>query len=121
MPANVITPLAVPENSRDRVLINVHGGGFNSDSGSLTETIPVANLTRTKVIAVLYRLAPEHPFPAAVEDTVAVYKELLKTYTQQNIGLYRTSAGAILTAEVAVKLRKLDLLLPAALGIFSGD
>ena len=89
------------------MLICVHGGGFNSDSGSLTESIPIANLTQTKVVSVLYRLAPEHPFPADVEDTVAVYKELLKTYKPQNIALYGTSAGAILTAETTVKLRQL--------------
>lgn len=116
----IITPLSTPADKRDRVLINVHGGGFNSDSGSLTETIPIANLTQTKVVAVLYRLAPEHPFPAAVDDTVAAYKELLKTHKPQNIALYGTSAGAILTGEVAVKLKQLGLPLPAALGIFSG-
>ena len=84
-------------------------GGFNADSGSLNELIPMANLTRTKVISVLYRLAPEHPFPAAVDDTVAVYRELLKTYKPQNLVLYGTSAGAILTAEVAVKFKQLGL------------
>ena len=120
VPVRVITPLAMPADRKDRVLINVHGGGFNSDSGSLTETVPIANLTKTKVIAVLYRLAPEHPFPAAVDDTVAVYKELLKTYQPKNIGLYGTSAGAILTPEVAVKLRQLGLPLPGAMGVFSG-
>jgi epsilon-lactone hydrolase len=72
------------------------------------------------VVAVLYRLAPEHPFPAAVDDTVAVYKELLKTYKPGRIVLYGTSAGAILTAEVAARLKQLGLPLPAALGIFSG-
>jgi acetyl esterase/lipase len=87
----------------------------------LIETTPIANLTQTKVVAVLYRLAPDHPFPAAVDDTVAVYKEMLKTYKPQNIGLYGTSAGAILTAEVAARLRQLGLPLPAALGIFSGS
>lgn len=117
----VITPLTIPDEKRDRVLINLHGGGFNSDSGSLSETIPLANLTQTKVIAVLYRLAPEHPYPAAVDDAVAVYKELLKTYKPQKIALYGTSAGAILTGEVGVKLRQLGLPLPAALGIFSGS
>jgi len=120
VPAKIITPVTLPEANRNRVLINVHGGGFNSDSGSLTETVPIANLTQTKVVAVLYRLAPEHPFPAAVDDAVAVYKEILKTYPPQNIGLYGTSAGAILTAEVAVRLRQLGLPLPAALGVFSG-
>jgi epsilon-lactone hydrolase len=121
VPTKVITPLTLPESKRNRVLINVHGGGFNADSGSLTETIPIANLAQTKVVAVLYRLAPEHPFPAAVDDTVAVYKELSKTYEPRNIALYGTSAGAILTAEVAVKLRRLGLPLPGALGIFSGN
>lgn len=120
VPVRIITPLKTPEANRDRVMLNVHGGGFVVDSGSLTETIPIANLTQTKVIAVLYRLAPEHPFPAAVDDTVAVYKELLKKYPASHIGLYGTSAGAILTAEVAVRLKQLGLPLPAALGVFSG-
>src|SRR5579883_3153824 len=120
VPVRIVTPPVIGNGKNARVLLNVHGGGFNSDSGSLTETIPIANLTQTKVIAVLYRLAPEHPFPAAVEDTVAVYKELLQTYQPQNIALYGTSAGAILTAETAVKLKQLAPPLPAALGIFSG-
>ncbi len=120
VPARIVTPPDIPADRRDRVLINVHGGGFNSDSGSLTETIPVANLSKTKVVAVLYRLAPEHPFPAAVDDAIAVYKEMLKSYQPRNIGLYGTSAGAVLTGEIAVRLRQLNLPLPGALGIFSG-
>jgi monoterpene epsilon-lactone hydrolase len=120
VPVRVVTPLSITPEKRDRVLINLHGGGFNSDSGSLSETIPIANLTGTTVIAVLYRLAPEHPFPAGVDDVVVVYKELLKTYQPNHMGIYGTSAGAILTAEVTVKLKQLKLPLPAATGIFSG-
>lgn len=120
VPVRIVTPLRMPKNRRDRVLMNLHGGGFNSDSGSLVETIPIANLTRTKVVAVLYRLAPEHPFPAAVEDAVAVYRELLKSYKPANIAIYGSSAGAILTAETAVALKKQGLPMPGALGIFSG-
>jgi acetyl esterase/lipase len=120
VPVKIVTPLTIPANKQDRVLINLHGGGFTADWGSMIETIPVANLTQTKVVAVLYSLAPEHPFPAAVNEAVAVYKELLKTYRPQNIGIYGTSAGAILTAEVASAIRKEGLPLPAALGIFSG-
>jgi len=116
----MITPMSVPEGKKNRVLINLHGGGFNSDSGSLTETIPVAFMTQTKVVAVLYRLAPENPFPAAVDDAVAVYKDVLKTHKPSEIVIYGTSAGAILTGEVAVKLKQLGLPEPAALGIFSG-
>ncbi len=120
VPTREIMPLTVAADKRDRVLINVHGGGFTGDWGSLSETIPIASLTGTKVVAVLYRLSPENKFPAAVEDTVAVYRELLKTYKPQNIGLYGTSAGAILTAEVTAKLKQQGLPLPAVLGIFSG-
>jgi monoterpene epsilon-lactone hydrolase len=118
VPVRVVTPLS--GEKRGRVLINLHGGGFNSDSGSLTETIPMANLTGTKVIAVLYRLAPEHPFPAGLDDAIAVYKEVLKTYKPKNIGIYGTSAGAILTAEVTAKIKQLGLPMPGATGVFSG-
>jgi epsilon-lactone hydrolase len=118
VPVRIVTPLAGMDP--DRVLLNIHGGGFNSDSGSLTESIPIANLTRMKVVAVLYRLAPEHPFPAGLDDCVAVYKELLKSYRSAHIAIYGTSAGAILTAEMAADLRKLGLPEPGALGVFSG-
>ncbi|MDE3178723.1 MAG: alpha/beta hydrolase fold domain-containing protein [Acidobacteriota bacterium] len=116
---DVITPLKMPSKP-DCVLINVHGGGFVTDSGSLVEGVPIAFLTRIPVISVYYRLAPEHPFPAAVDDTVAVYREVLKTHKPQNVGLFGTSAGAILTAEVASALRRDGMPLPGALGVFSG-
>jgi monoterpene epsilon-lactone hydrolase len=116
---DIITPLSMPAANRTRVLINLHGGGFNSDSGSLIEGVPIANLAKIKVVSVYYRLAPENPFPAAVDDVVAVYKDLLKAYKPRSIGIFGTSAGAILTAEVTVKLKQLGLPLPGALGIFS--
>lgn len=120
VPVRIVTPEEISPANRDKVLLNLHGGGFNSDSGSFTESIPIANYAGIKVVAALYRLAPEHPFPAAVDDAVAVYKELLKTYRPEHIVIYGTSAGATLTSEVAVRLKRLQLPMPAALGIFSG-
>ena len=117
---DVITPLPAAGARRDQVLINVHGGGFVTDSGSLVEGIPIAHLARTTVVSVYYRLSPEHPYPAAVDDTVSVYRDLLKTHKAANMGLFGTSAGAILTAEVASALKQRSLSLPAALGVFSG-
>jgi epsilon-lactone hydrolase len=116
---DIINPLEMPEAHRACVLINLHGGGFNSDSGSLIEGVPIANLAKMQVVSVYYRLAPENPFPAAVDDVVAVYNELLKDHKPQNIGIFGTSAGGILTAEVAVKLKQSGIPLPGALGLFS--
>lgn len=120
VPVRNVVPADLPDANKDKVLLCLHGGGFNSDSGSYTESIPMAGMTKIRVVAVLYRLAPEFPFPAAVDDSIAVYKELLKTYKPDHIVIYGTSAGAILTGEVAVKIKQLGLPMPAALGIFSG-
>lgn len=120
VPVHIVTPLQIPQANRDKVLINLHGGGFNADSGSYIESIPIAVYSRMKVVSVMYRLAPEHPFPAAIDDAIAVYRELMKTYKPGHIAIYGTSAGAIITGEVAVKLKQLGLPLPGALGVFSG-
>src|ERR1700722_11537990 len=120
VPVRIVTPPEIPVANRNKVFVNLHGGGFNSDSGSYSESIPIASYAKVKVVAVLYRLAPENLFPAGVDDAIAVYKELLKTYKPSHIVIYGTSAGAITTGEVAVKLKKLGLPMPAALGIFSG-
>jgi monoterpene epsilon-lactone hydrolase len=119
VPVRIVTPAHVTAANRDKVLMNLHGGGFNADSGSYAESIPIAGYTGIRVVAVLYRLAPEHPFPASVDDAVAVYRELLKKYKPDHIVIYGTSAGATVTAETAVKLKQLSLPMPAALGIFS--
>jgi len=120
VPVRIVTPPEIPPDHRDMVFINLHGGSFNADSGSYSESIPIASYAKVKVVAVLYRLAPEHPFPAGVDDAVAVYKELLHTHKPSHIVIFGTSAGAIMTGEVAVKLKQLGLPMPSALGIFSG-
>jgi acetyl esterase/lipase len=118
--ATIFTPKHSVPGKHDRILISLHGGGFTSNSGSTIESIPIAALTGTRVIAVEYRLAPEFPFPAAVDDSVVVYKDALKTHSAKKIGIFGTSAGAVLGAQTAVQLRKLGLPLPAVLGFFSG-
>jgi acetyl esterase/lipase len=116
----IVLPKHPAHHKRDRALICLHGGGFTSDSGSTLEGTTIAALTGIKVIAVEYRLAPKHPFPAAVNDAVAVYKHALKEYAPKKIGVYGTSAGAVLSAQMAVESRRLGLPLPAVLGFFSG-
>lgn len=102
-----------------KLLINLHGGGFVMGSGSLVEAIPIAAETGCEVVAVDYRLAPEHPFPAAVNDIVAVYRDALKTHAAKDVILFGTSAGGFLTAMAIMRFKKEGLPLPAACGVFT--
>ena len=119
VPTRVITPKGKPFDRR-HILINVHGGGFSMcwESCSLLESIPISALGGYKVVSVNYRMGPEAKHPAAIEDTVAVYRELLKSYTPKQIGLFGCSAGGALTAEVAAWLPMHGMPQPAGIGIF---
>ncbi|RIV85502.1 steryl acetyl hydrolase [Aurantiacibacter xanthus] len=118
---DVVTPAEgiAPENA-DRLLINVHGGGFTTGgrSASLVESVPLAALMKIKVVSIDYRMAPEYQFPAASEDVVAVYRELLKSYDATKIGLYGCSAGGVLAAQSVAWFQAHELPAPAALGVF---
>lgn len=118
VPVKIVTRSGAP--ATDRLLINFHGGGFVVDSGSLTESIPIAGLTGISVATVYYRLAPEHPFPAAVDDALAVYRDALTRHAPSAIGIFGTSAGAILTLQLLARLKAEGLPMPAAAGLFSG-
>ena len=120
VPVRLITPLTANPSRQRFVLINVHGGAYEFDCCSLAESIPIANIMQTEVISVLYRLAPENPFPAGVDDVIRVYREVLKSHAPGEVAIYGTSSGAVITGEVAMKLKALGLPQPAALGIFSG-
>jgi acetyl esterase/lipase len=120
VPVALVTPARKSPHAAGRLLINVHSGAFIRGQGSIMEAIPIAHRTGLAVLAIDYRLAPEHPYPAAVDDTIAVYRELLKTHEPSHLALYGSSAGAVLTAQAAARARQLGLPLPAALGFFSG-
>lgn len=121
VPVRIVYPKGVTALGKGPVLLNLHGGGFQLDSGSLTETIPIAAMTGIPVVAVLYRLAPENPYPAALDDALAVYQALEKDRKASKIAVYGTSAGAVLGGELVAKLASLRRPMPAALGFFSGS
>ncbi|WP_169805568.1 alpha/beta hydrolase [Novosphingobium rosa] len=105
---------------RDKVLINVHGGGFVGcfhECGGV-ESIPVAARTGIKVISIDYREFPEARFPAASQDVASVYREILKRTPARKIGLYGCSAGGLLTAQSLAWFQSHGLPAPAAAGIF---
>ena len=103
-----------------RVLINLHGGAFlwGAGSGGLVESIPVASLSKIKVISVDYREGPEDTFPAATEDVEKVYRVLLQQHKAENIGIYGCSAGAALTAQSLAWFQDKGLPAPGAVGLF---
>jgi len=120
--AGVRCHLIKPESgpvATNRVLINLHGGGFVLGSGSLVEAIPIAHENGCAVIAIDYRLAPEHPFPAAIDDILSVYRVVLESHPAHEIGIFGTSAGGFLTAMTIMRLKKEGLPLPACCGIFT--
>jgi len=115
-----IMPAGADSKSAHRVLINLHGGAFvtGSGAGGQLESIPIASIGNTRVVSVDYRLAPENGFPAATEDVVAVYRELLGSYHGSSIGIYGCSSGGLLAAEVVAALHVQKLSAPGAVGIF---
>lgn len=121
VPVRIFTPRAPIQTRDDVVLLNLHGGGFTKDAGSVTENAPLAGLSGMKVVAARYRLAPEHPFPAAVDDAEAVYDALAAQTPPARIGVYGASAGAILSAQLMVRLHRDAKPMPGALGFFTGS
>lgn len=119
--AYIYTPRAgIAAANRSRVLINLHGGGFSGcwPACAELESMPVAALGKVRVISLDYREGPEYKFPAASEDVAAVYKELLKDHTPQNVGIYGCSAGGMLTAMSVAWFAEHNLPQPGAVGIF---
>ncbi len=104
-------------NAGDKIIMYLHGGGYAI--GSLTTHRPlVADISRAtgrKVLAVDYRLAPENPFPAAVDDAVTVYQWLLSEgHAAGDIIVAGDSAGGGLTIAMMLKLKALAVELPQA-------
>jgi len=121
IPTEIITPAdGISPANQQRVLINLHGGGFTVMArwGGEVESIPIAALGKIKIVSVDYRMAPEYQFPAASEDVAVVYKALLNDYKPENIGIYGCSAGGLLTAESVVWFQKHGLPAPGAVGMF---
>jgi epsilon-lactone hydrolase len=107
-----LTPVADP----GRVVLFLHGGAYIS-GGIATHRHLVAEIgrvTRARTLALDYRLAPEHPFPAALEDALTAYGFLLSQgYMPGNIALAGESAGGGLALAILISLRQMGLPLPA--------
>lgn len=111
-----------PTDAGPGVILYLHGGGYvvGSPSTHAGLTGELARRARMRAVSVDYRLAPEHPFPAAVDDGLAAYRALLDAGTDAGrIVLAGDSAGGGLTIATLLAARQAGLPQPAAAAVFS--
>jgi epsilon-lactone hydrolase len=115
--AYIVTPDVIPPRNRNRLIIQVHGGCYvyNPGEAATPEAIMMAGFGHFKVISVDYRMPPEAYFPAALDDSVAVWKAALKMAKPKNMAIMGTSAGGALTLEMILRAKQEGLPLPAAI------
>jgi monoterpene epsilon-lactone hydrolase len=110
-------PTTMPDENGDRAWIYIHGGGFVCNGGTFARALGAlyAAEWQCSTYSVDYRLAPEDPFPAAIDDVLAVYRSLLASYGPRNIVIAGQSSGGNAAAATALRARDEGLPLPAAL------
>jgi monoterpene epsilon-lactone hydrolase len=112
-----LTPFLIDEEHVDHLFIYVHGGAYVRGAGlaGIGEGVMIAHGLRMRVLSIDYRMPPDHPYPAGVEDVVAVWRELIKEYDPATIALGGSSAGGGLTLGSVHWFKKEGLPLPGAL------
>ncbi len=112
-----LIPPTLSDKHHDRILLHIHGGGyvFHPGYAALPEAVLAAGISGYKVISVDYRMPPDFPYPAALDDVMAVYRALLKTYPAEKIGVFGTSTGGGMTLALVLKAKLEKLPLPGAI------
>ena len=114
---HIVTPETIAPENRNRLLVHVHGGCYVSlpgESGT-GEAIYMAGFGRFKVIAVDYRMPPDHPYPAALDDAMTVWKAAAKMAEPRNMAIFGSSAGGALTLSMVLRAKQDNLPLPGAI------
>lgn len=98
------------------LVFNLHGGGYalNGGDAALYTAVAFADLQGLDTVSVDYRLTPQHAWPAALDDAVAAYRALVEQDPDPSIAVYGLSAGGGLAAAFLLRLKELDLPMPAA-------
>ena len=110
------------KNYKETVILYLHGGAFVIGSTTTHRGImsQIAHLTSSRILGINYRLAPEHPFPAALEDSFAAYQWLLQQgISAKKIIIVGDSSGANLAIALSLLLHEKQRPLPAALACLS--
>ncbi|MGH8148414.1 MAG: alpha/beta hydrolase [Steroidobacteraceae bacterium] len=119
----VCTPVA-PDTARHRPLyLYLHGGAFVFGGGNFALAMGAAAADRLGVttVSVDYRMPPDHPFPAAPEDGLAVYRALIERYDPKDLVIGGSSAGGNLAAAVTLLIRDRGLPPPAAVVLLTPE
>jgi monoterpene epsilon-lactone hydrolase len=105
----------------DRARLQIHGGGFLYLGGAYVagQAAQMAAAGGCTVYSVDYRRAPDFPFPAALDDCVSVFREIVKHYAPRKVAIAGESAGGNLAAAATLKIRDLGLPLPGAVGMLT--
>jgi acetyl esterase/lipase len=121
--AGVTVHKATPDHIRhpDRAHLRIHGGAWVFLGGKYAkgEAAMTAAQFGCVTYGLDYRMPPDHPYPAAVEDGLAVYRELLKHYKPGRIAVSGASAGGNLSAAITLKVRDTGLPMPGAVGLLT--
>ena len=117
VPVFAVIPNKVADAKKDMLLVHVHGGGYVFYPGLIGagEAIYMAHYSGIPCISIDYRLAPQHPYPAGLDDCMAVYKELLQARKPAQIGFFGTSSGGSMILAMALRAKAENLPLPGAL------
>src|SRR4051812_20893310 len=96
-----------PGAAPDRVVLYLHGGGYIMGSPVTHRKLAgdISRASRARVLVIDYRLAPEHPMPAAIDDAVVAYRWLLSTVAPGSIAVAGDSAGGGLAVSTLLALR----------------
>ncbi len=116
----------VPEGSiagDRRVCLDIHGGALIMGAGAVCKAMAIstANRLRARVIAVDYRMPPDHPYPVGLDDCMAFYRALLRDHSPAEIIVSGASAGGNLAAALVLRARDEGLPLPAAAVLISPE
>ena len=117
----VTTPKGYDKSRDHQIAIYIHGGAYTLGKPDYLYSAfaPLSSKLGIKVYAIDYRLAPEHPFPAGLEDTVAVYEKLLSRFGAEHIVMFGDSAGGALSLATLLKAREKGMKMPSALLLYS--
>jgi epsilon-lactone hydrolase len=115
--AYILQPKTVPAANANRLLVHVHGGGYTNSPGEAAtgEAALLAGYGGFKVISVDYRMPPDHPYPAALDDAMTVYRAALKLQKPQNIAVFGLSTGGGLTLAMMLRIKAEGLPMPGAI------